>query len=163
MKVNLKCTFYKLLFRLAPLDAWKVFVMDRHFSKCSRCGEESLSSEEVKELPVSLQEAEELPRLWPRLRGKLGKTDTYSKRKWQWVYATAAAAALLLLVFLLPFSKKNQGVNGYGTGPGDVEETEQVKVRSVKIGSKAARYYVFHSNNPDKLIVWAQARKNEKN
>lgn len=120
-----------------------------------------ISDREIQHMPVSYREAEQLPPLWPGLRQKLESevepelasaalpASVYKKR-WRWAPLTAAlGAALLLLLVLTPFNREaDQPV------PGD----EQVVVHSVKIGSKAAKYYIFQSDNPDRVIVWAQGK-----
>ncbi|MCP5046221.1 MAG: hypothetical protein GY940_03555 [bacterium] len=150
---KIKCALYTLLFRLTPLDAWRVSLMDRHFSQCPRCSQATPADEDVKQLPVSLKDAQTLPPLWPRLHLEPShpKPSRHPKHPWRWTYA-AITASLLLLLLLVPFNDNRENP--------EAGETGQVVVRSVKIGSKAAKYYVFHSKNPDKLIVWAQPQTN---
>lgn len=121
----------------------------------------TMPDREIQRMLVSHRDAEELPSLWPGVRQKLETemdpelasaplpAEVYRKR-WRWAPLTAAlGAALLLLLVLFPFNREDEQ-----PVPGD----EQVVVHSVKIGSKAARYYVFQSDNPDRLIVWAQSK-----
>jgi hypothetical protein len=175
MKSNIKCTIYKLLFRVVPLDNWRVFLMERHFFDCPLCKEELLQEEEIKPLVVSLNDAGTLPQAWPSLQRKLEKGEpvpaaqtvidlqrSISKRRRRLVYAVSAAIVLLVLIFA-PSGDEIHILNRSESGGEPNRKTEQIVVRSVKIGSKDARYFIFHSKDPDKLIVWTEAKKNEQN
>lgn len=167
--MSMMCKLYKFLFRVLPINTWKVRLMDKHFSICLRCGEEAeeaAAGEKIKELLVSLEDSKALPAVWPRLQRKIQEEETgkpVPKRKtglivfhrWQWA---AAATVLLLMMVLLPLlfspGKKPAAIPGTGTTEEKVEE--QVVVESVKINSQAAKIIYFNSKDPDKLIVWVK-------
>jgi hypothetical protein len=166
-KKTVICTYYKWLFRLLPVNAPRVWIMDRHFSRCPHCLGQAADDGAVRKLWISPTEAQNLPPVWLSIRDKLAggepmhaaawkKTFVPPARRPRWRLASAAAAAaalLLSILFLsLPGDKKTPGMSARAQTAAD----GQVAVKSVKIGGEAARYYVFHSDNPDKLIVWAQ-------
>lgn len=153
------CKLYKFLFRVVPVNAWKVRIMDNHLSICPECGEQI---GEIKELLVSLEDTKALPDLWPGLQKKIPGDETGNRvpepshhrpvfHKWQWA---AAAAILLLMAVLIPLTF------GPGAGPDtgtDGEETDnRVVVESVKVNDRAAGIIYFNSKDPDKLIVWVK-------
>ncbi len=166
--MSMRCKLYKFLFRVLPINTWKVRLMDKHFSICPRCGdkaEEAAAGEKIKALLVSLEDSKALPDVWPRLQRKIQEEETgkpVPKRKkgllvfhrWQW----AAAAVLLLIMVLLPLlfspGKRSAAVPEIGTT--EEKEEEQVVVESVKINSRAAKIIYFNSKDPDKLIVWVK-------
>jgi len=166
-KINMKCTLYKLLFRVLPVNAWKVFIMDTHFAGCPHCREEVETDETARQAPVSLQEAQALPAVWPSVRGEIemekektrevrpGKVLTINR--WQWAAAVGMVTAVVLLLIFFPFSpgEKPLGSSEFKQNP-DIDG--QVVIKSVKIGSEAVKFYVFQSEDPDKLIVWAQKK-----
>jgi hypothetical protein len=170
MKKRLKCNLYKFLFRVLPIHAWQVFLMDKHLSVCSHCREEAAADDAVRELPVSPEEAKTLPGIWPYVHKHMeGTGDSQTKelapkQKWRpailpgWQWKAAAVCLLLLLVFVFfPFSfeKKQPTSEIYQA---EIEVEDRVVVKSVKIGSKAAKFYFFESKDPDKVIVWAERK-----
>lgn len=159
------CKLYNLLFRVLPVNAWRVRLMDKHLSLCPHCGEKTGNTEgtadkgKIKEFLVSLENASALPPLWPGLMEKIpeGEKDIpvpkpKSRRlvtlKWQW----AAAAALLVIVLLIPLAF------GPGAGPeaGREQMIEEVVVESVKAFNHPAGMIYFNSRDPDRLIVWVK-------
>ena len=166
MSMSKKCKLYKFLFRVLPLNAWQVRLMDKHFAICPRCREEKETDEGVKELLVSLEDSNALPAVWQRLQGKIQEEETVKPvpkpkkglsifHKWQWA---AVGVALLLMILLLPFSLTfdKEPIDTSGTGEMEEKEDEQVVVESVKIDSHAAKIYFFNSKDPNKLIVWVK-------
>jgi len=167
MKKRLKCKLYKFLFRVLPIHAWQVFIMDKHLSVCPHCREGVTADDQVRELLVSPEKAKTLPGLWPYVHTHMEETgDSQSrepgqKRKWGpailpgWQWKAAAVGLLLLLVivfFPFSFEKKQSGSESHQAG---IEAEDRVVVKSVKIGSKDAKFYFFESKDPDKVIVWA--------
>jgi hypothetical protein len=168
MKKRLKCNLYKFLFRLLPIHAWQVFIMDKHLSKCSHCREDAAADDRVRELLVSPEKAKTLPGIWPYVhkhmedRGDSQTKEPMPKQKWSlailpgWQWKAAAVGLLLLLVivfFPFSFEKKQSSAEIHQAG---IEAEDRVVVKSVKIGSKAAKFYFFESKDPDKVIVWAE-------
>ena len=167
MKKRLKCNLYRFLFRLLPIHAWQVFLMDKHFSVCSHCRQEVAADDQVRELLISPEKAKTLPGIWPYVHKHMEDTgdsqtrEPGQRRKWGpailpgWQWKAAAVGLLLLLVivfFPFSFEKKQSTPAIYQTG---IEAEDRVVVKSVKIGSKAAKFYFFESKDPDKVIVWA--------
>lgn len=153
------CRLYKFLFRVVPVNAWKVRIMDDHLSVCPECSEKIGN---IKGLLVSLEDSKALPALWPGLRKRMSEDETGNRipepkshrpvfHKWQWA---AAAAVLLLMAVLIPLSF------GPGAGPDrgiDGEKTDdRVVVESVKVNNRPAGIIYFNSKDPDKLIVWVE-------
>lgn len=169
-KINMKCTLYKFLFRVLPVNAWKVFIMDTHFARCPYCREEVEADETTKQLLVSLQEAQTLPTVWPSVRSEIEmekeKTGEVKARpakvltinRWQWAAAVGMVTAVLLLLIFFPFSPGEKSLDSSGFKQKELGTANQVVIKSVKIGSEAAKFYVFQSEDPDKLIVWAQKK-----
>ena len=170
MKKRLKCNLYKFLFRVLPIHAWQVFLMDKHLSVCSHCREEVAADVQVRELLVSPEKAKTLPGIWPYVHKHMEDTGASQtrepelKRKWGrailpgWQWKAAAVGLVLLLVFVFfPFSfeKKQSTSKIHQAG---IEAEDRVVVKSVKIGSKAAKFYFFESKDPDKVIVWAERK-----
>ena len=170
MKKRLKCKLYKFLFRVLPIHGCRVFLMDRHLSVCSYCREEVTADDQVRELLVSPDKAKTLPGVWPYVHKHMEDTgdsptkEPVPKRKrvpailpgWQW--KAAAVGLLLRMVFVfspLSFEKKQATPGIYQSG---IEAEERVVVKSVKTGSKAAKFYFFESKDPDKVIVWAERK-----
>lgn len=160
MKTNMKCKLYKFLFRVLPIPAWQAFLMEKHLCVCPHCREETAAEDQIKALPVSPGEAKTLPDLWPYVHRHIEEPPRKAKPGiaffpgWQW--KTAAVGLLLLLaVVFSPFylEKKQSPTPGIDGGTPD-----KVVVKSVKIGSEAAKFYFFESKDPDKLIVWAQRK-----
>ena len=150
--MKIKCKVYDLLFRAIPIKAWQAFLIGKHFSRCPHCREEIEIDDQIKELVVSLEEAQNLPPLWPPVQWKLQRQEYPSRSffpRWRWA-AAAASMILLLLIFFFPFSSLKKQL--------EEPEEAQIMVQSVKIGSKAAKYYIFQSEDPDKLIVWTQKK-----
>jgi hypothetical protein len=170
MKKRLKCNLYKFLFRVLPIRGWQVFLMDKHLSVCSLCREEAAADDQVRELLVSPDKAKTLPGIWPYVHKHMeGTGDSQTKepapkQKWRpailpgWQWKAAAVGLLLLLVivfFPFSFEKKQPGTETHQAG---IEAEDRVVVKSVKIGSKAAKFYFFESKDPDKVIVWAEKK-----
>jgi hypothetical protein len=181
---NLKCKSYKFLFRVLPVNAWQAYIIDKHFALCPQCMAEAGADTEVDALLVSPENTRSLPPLWDGIRRELEDVDSVDSvdsgnsqdprqavrqsrekkkafpilHRWQWA---AAGVALLLLLLIMPFTTEKRGIPDPGPGVTGVE-AEQVVVQSVMIGSKAAKYYVFSSDNPDKIIVWAQKKNDVK-
>ncbi|MCP5102268.1 MAG: hypothetical protein GY950_02765 [bacterium] len=154
--MSMTCKLYNFLFRVLPVNAWKVRLMDNHLAICPRCGE---NVEKIEGLLVSLEDSTALPALWPGLQTKMAEDERGRPvperkllrpvfHKWQWA---AAAAVLVLIAVLIPLSF------GPGAGPGNGENgNQQVIVESVKVNSRAADVVYFNSKDPDKLIVWVK-------
>lgn len=170
MKKRLKCNLYKFLFRVLPIHAWQVFLMDKHLSKCSHCREEVAADDRVRELLVSPEKAKTLPVIWPYVHKHMEDTgdaqtkEPGPKQEWRlailpgWQWKAAAVGLLLLLVivfFPFSFEKKQSSAETHQVG---IEAEDRVVVKSVKIGSKAAKFYFFESKDPDKVIVWAERK-----
>jgi hypothetical protein len=170
-KINMKCTLYKSLFRVLPVNAWKVFIMDTHFAGCPHCREEVETDETARQVPVSLQEAQALPAVWPSVRGEIEKekektgevkvkpVKVLKINRWQWAAAVGMVTAVVLLLIFFPFSRGEKTL-GSSEFKQKSDTANQVVIKSVKIGSEAVKFYVFHSEDPDKLIVWAQKKSN---
>lgn len=168
MKKRLKCKLYKFLFRLLPIHAWQVFLMDKHFSVCSHCQQEVAANDQVRELLISPQKAKILPGIWPYVhkhmedRGDIQSEKSAPKQKWglailaAWRWKAAAVGLLLLLVIVFSpyFFEKKQSTPGISQA--EIEAEDRVVVKYVKSGSKAAKFYFFESKDPDKVIVWAE-------
>jgi hypothetical protein len=168
MKKRLKCNLYKFLFRVLPIHAWQVFIMDKHLSVCPHCREEAAADDAVRELLVSTEKAKTLPGIWPYVHKHMEDTGDSQTRElapkhkwgpailpgWQWK-AAAVGLLLLLVIVFFPFSfEKKQSpseINQAG-----IEAEDRVVVKSVKIGSKEAKFYFFESKDPNKVIVWAE-------
>lgn len=169
-KITMKCTLYKLLFRVLPVNAWKVFIMDTHFARCPYCREEVEADEIAKQLLVSLQEAQTLPTVWPSVRSeiemekektrevKVKTAKVLTINRWQWAAAVGMVTAVLLLLIFFPFSPGEKSLDSSEFKQNELDTANQVVIKSVKIGSEAAKFYVFQSEDPDKLIVWAQKK-----
>ena len=176
MKPAMKCKLNKFLFRLLPIPAWQAYLLDKHFSRCPLCREQITTDEQLKELLVSPEKAERLPGLWLYVNKHMEEPADHPTRKlvperlfkgkinsgifpgWQWKTAVVGLVLALAIVFL-PFSlKKNSTGETHHT---EINGADQVVVKSVKIGSEAAKFYFFESKDPDKLIVWTQ--RNQKN
>jgi hypothetical protein len=170
MKRRLKCNLYKFLFRVFPIHAWQVFLMDKHLAECSHCREDAAADDRVRGLLVSPEKAKTLPGIWPYVYKHMDDTgDSQTKepvprQKWRpailpgWKWKAAAVGLLLLLVIVFsPFSfeKKQSPSESYQA---EIEAEDRVVVKSVKIGSKAAKFYFFESKDPDKVIVWAERK-----
>jgi hypothetical protein len=167
MKKKLKCKLYKFLFRVLPIHGWQVFIMDKHLYVCSHCREDAAADDQVRELLVSPKKAKTLPGIWPYVHRHMeNREDSLikepaPKRKWslaifpgwQWKAAAVALVLLLVIVFFPFFFEKKQSISKIHQ-PGK-EAEDKVVVKSVKIGSKAAKFYFFESKDPDKVIVWA--------
>ena len=170
MKKRLKCKLYKFLFRMLPIPDWQVFFMDKHLSICSHCREEAAADDGVRELLASPEKAKTLPGIWPYVHEHMEeREDSQSKeqspkRKWGlailpgWQWKAAAVGLFLVLVFVFfPFSfEKEQSTSEIYQA--EIEAEDRVVVKSVKIGSKAAKFYFFESKDPDKVIVWAERK-----
>ena len=51
--MSMMCKLYKFLFRVLPINTWKVRLMDKHFSLCPRCeenAEEAAAGQKIKGL-----------------------------------------------------------------------------------------------------------------
>ena len=171
MKPNNLCKVYTFLYRVIPYPAWQVRLIHKHFSHCPHCQEEMTTDEQLKDLLVSPKEAQSLPEVWPYVNRRLEEpADSPARerekrmpRKWQWQWRWTTAAVigvfLVMAVVFHPFSpgKKQPAPD---TRAARIDSTSRVVVKSVKIGSKAAKYYFFQSKDPDKLIIWAQRSEN---
>jgi hypothetical protein len=170
MKKKLKCNIYKFLFRLLPIHAWQVFLMDKHLSICSHCRQEAAADDQVRELLISPEKAKTLPGIWSYVnqhmedRGDSLTKEPGQKRKWGqailpgWQWKAAAVGLLLLLaIVFFPFSfeKKQSDAKTHQVG---IEAEDRVVVKSVKTGSEAAKFYFFESKDPNKVIVWAERK-----
>lgn len=154
-----KCAMYRALFRLLPCTPWQMFIMNRHMADCPSCRELAEPSpypaeSSVDSVLVSPVQASQLPSLWPELQDRLlsapGFQTAHSRPRRFYVRRFAAAALLIAaFIILLPFF----------TGPGKIDDDnagKQIMVKNVKIDSRDARFYIIHSEDPDKLIVWTQ-------
>ncbi|MGD2085430.1 MAG: hypothetical protein PVH61_04520 [Candidatus Aminicenantes bacterium] len=170
MKKRLKCNLYKFLFRLLPIHAWQVFLMDKHLSVCSHCREDAAADDQVRELLVSPGKAKTLPGIWPYVHKHMENTgnshtrEPGQRRKWSlailpgWQWKAAAVGLFLLLVivfFPFSFEKKQPTSKIHQAG---IDAEDRVVVKSVKIGSRAAKFYFFESKDPNKVIVWAERK-----
>jgi hypothetical protein len=170
MNIKMKCTLYKLLFRVLPVNAWKVHIMDTHFAMCPYCLEEVETDETAKQLLVSLREAQTLPTVWPSVYGEIEKekektgevkvkpAKVLTINRWQWAAAVGMVSAVLLLLIFFPFFIGEKSPDSSESKQKELITENQVVIKSVKIGSEAAKFYVFQSEDPDKLIVWAQKK-----
>ena len=170
MKKRLKGKLYKFLYRALPIHAWQVFLMDKHLSVCTHCREEVAADDRVRELLVSPEKAKTLPGIWPYVHKHMEEREDSQtkepapKRKWGlailpgWQWKAAAVGLILLLVFVFfPFSfEKKQSTSEIHQA--EIEAEDRVMVKSVKIGSEAAKFYFFESKDPDKVIVWAERK-----
>ena len=174
--MNIKCKLYKCLFYALPISTWQAFLIDRHFSGCPGCREEAAAGDRVRKMPVSLEATRNLPPLWPSVYKKIQEQDTQRQEtavpvpkpgkglflfpfpKWQWA---AVGLLLVMLIFFFPFSPGEKPVIITGAGQLEGNGNEQIVVESVKIGSKSAKFYIFQSKDPDKLIVWTQKNENK--
>jgi hypothetical protein len=169
-KLNLKCTLYKFLFRVLPVNAWKVFIMNTHFGRCPYCREKVEADETARQLLVSLQKAQTLPTVWPSVlseiemeKKKTGEEKVKPAKeptinRWQWAAAVGMATIMLLLLLFFPFSTGEKPSAPLEFKQKESGTADQVVIKSVKIGSEAGKFYVFHSEDPDKLIIWAQKK-----
>ena len=126
MKKRLKCKLYKFLFRLLPIHAWQVFLMDKHLSVCSHCRQEAAADDQVRELLISPEKAKTLPAIWPYVhqhmedREDIQSKEPAPKKKWglailpgwQWKAAAVGLVLLLVIVFFSLFFKKKQSAPG---------------------------------------------------
>jgi hypothetical protein len=170
MKTNLACKIYKCLFRILPFPAWQAHWLDKHFTGCPYCREEVAAGEQVKELFVSLEDVQPLPGVWPYLNRHMedtadrntgvpvpaAKTGPGFFPGWGWKTA-AVGLVLLLMLVSLPFLLLKKTPTRE-THQEELKAGDKVVVKSVKIGSEAAKFYFFQSKDPDKLIVWAEKR-----
>lgn len=170
MKKRLKCKLYKFLFRVLPIRTWQVFLMEKHLVVCSHCREDAAADDPVRWMLVSPEKAKTLPGIWPYVHKHMEDTgdsqtrEPGQKRKWgpaifpgwQWK-AAAVGLVLLLVIVFFPFSfeKKQSTSKIHQAG---IEAEDRVVVKSVKIGSKAAKFYFFESKDPNKVIVWAERK-----
>jgi hypothetical protein len=166
---KMKCKLCQLLFRIVPLPAWQDYLLDKHFSKCSHCRGEVTTDDQVREMLVSPQNTKTLPSIWPYVHKHMDETG-YSltgvpgpKKRWitailpGWQWKVAIVGIFLILVLLLfPFlHEKKSTLNIIHTGIG---AADKVMIKSIKIDSKATKFYFFESKDPDKVIVWAERK-----
>lgn len=170
MKKRLKCNLYKFLYRLLPIHAWQVFLMDKHLSVCSHCRQEAAADDQVRELLISPERAKTLPAIWPYVHqhmedtGDIQSKEPAPKQKWnlailpgwQWKAAAVGLLLLLVIVFFPYFFEKKQSAPGLYQA--ETEAEDRVVVKSVKTGSEAAKFYFFESKDPNKVIVWAERK-----
>jgi len=170
MKKKLKCKLYKFLFRLLPIHAWQVFLMDKHLSVCSHCRQEAAADDQVRELLISPEKAKTLPAIWPYVhqhmedREDIQSKEPAPKKKWgpailpgwQWKAAAVGLVLLLAIVFSPYFFEKKQSTPG--PYQAEIEAEDRVVVKSVKTGSEEAKFYFFESKDPNKVIVWAERK-----
>jgi len=170
MKKKLKCKLYKFLFRVLPIRGWQVFLMDKHLAICPYCREEAAADDQVRALLVSPGKAKTLPGIWPYVHKHMEDTGDSQSRElapkhkwgpailpgWQWK-AAAVGLLLLLVIVFFPFSFEKKPSKS-GSLQAETETEDRVVVKSVKVGSKEAKFYFFESKDPDKVIVWAERK-----
>jgi hypothetical protein len=147
------CRMVNFLFSIVPFKIWQDFLLRKHIHNCPACQENLASLEETKSLLIQESEVDGLEGLWPKVRLQLTK----EKRKQRlfhlprWAWAVGAACLLIALVlaiwlYQIAPSGKTQ----------EKEITSPLQIKYIRIYDKPARTYLFHPQDSNMIIVWAE-------
>lgn len=142
------CKSIRLLFKLAPLNAWRYALMERHLLRCPACRETAAGIEEVRAVPLPGDGVGEVADLWPAVSARLSRVPEQELRlrpAWRWAWAAAGFLAVLAAV-LVTVSDREEGV------PGKVA----FSVRDPKLYGQPAQAIIFQTQDGEKTFVWVE-------
>jgi len=131
------CRIVNLAYALAPLSAWRGFLIRRHIETCERCQAILAGRAEARRLLVSVDSQKNGELLWLNVRRQLGdETASRSRLRyyaeprkiWKWALGLAALFAAVAV---------------------------NLWVIYVRIEGENANAFVYQPQNSDLIIVWA--------
>lgn len=158
----MKCQIYKFLYKMVPVVRWRVFLMDRHFSRCPVCIEAFAAVNQIDSIGITPETADQGVDLWPGVEDRLAveeRAETPAPKRikprartWGWALAGAAVPAIAILIPLaLQHGPGNTGEQNEMTA-----QDKKIFINSVTVENRPAKTFYFQPENKDRLIIWVK-------
>lgn len=143
------CSFYRLLYNLVPLNAWKYFLLQSHMEKCEMCRKEVAGISEAQYATVSRSRLERKIDLWPGISHALNDKSRPHKRASfrHWIWATAGSLAVAAGLVLLMINS-----SGNGTSYPEIK----FRLDYVRIYEEPAQAFIFKTQDANRTFVWVE-------
>jgi len=159
------CRFLKLLYWLVPLKSFQSFLINKHFSSCSRCQKGIEIDNQLKEILATPDWVKQEESLWPQIKPKLyasgkeefktgRKYEFYYLKKWEWVAVGFVFAVVIGLSFLIQQNLITRTSEEAALG----KENPRILIKHAEIKGKKARPYIYQT--PDISYIWFSETKN---
>ena len=153
------CRIVNLAYALAPLSAWRGFLIRRHIETCERCQAILAGRAEARRLLVSVDSQKNGELLWLNVRRQLGdETASRSRLRyyaeprkiWKWALGLAALFAAVAVNLWVLRGGRSAEMSAPALSPPDCFDLIYVRIEG-----ENANAFVYQPQNSDLIIVWA--------
>jgi hypothetical protein len=158
----MKCQVYKFLYKMVPIVRWRVFLMDRHFSRCPLCIEALAAVNQIDSIGITPGTVDPGVDLWAGTANRLAAAERaeppapkrIKPRRRTWAWALAGAAVLALAILIPPALQHGPGSSGEQNEM--AAQDKKIIINSVTVENRPAKTFYFQPENKDRLIIWVK-------
>lgn len=167
MLKGLLCKWNRLLFKLAPVNAWKSAIIRKHLDSCPDCLALHEPLPGLTHIGVTADDVPAIPELWEHIHRRIAAEQSpvfHPRYLWYRLYPrptrrlVIAAAAMALVLLLIPLTMwwRTSEPAPVNHQAGIALENRDIVIHSLEVENRPAQAVVFQSNREDRVIVWVK-------